>query len=66
MNITLLDEHHAIYRISKVDASIAEWRELLIWAAAGQFFSRVRESRLTANERNVLAMLVKGMDDNKL
>ncbi|ECO8408037.1 helix-turn-helix transcriptional regulator, partial [Salmonella enterica] len=56
-----IDEHHAIYRI-KVDASIAEWRELLILAAAGQFFPRSEKVRLTANERNVLAMLVKGMD----
>ncbi|EJU3352430.1 helix-turn-helix transcriptional regulator [Salmonella enterica] len=56
-----IDEHHVIYRI-KVDASIAEWRELMILAAAGQFFPRSEKVRLTANERNVLAMLVKGMD----
>ncbi|EAO4150880.1 LuxR family transcriptional regulator, partial [Salmonella enterica] len=41
-----IDEHHVIYRI-KVDASIAEWRELLILAAAGQFFPRSEKVRLT-------------------
>ncbi|ECE1088001.1 LuxR family transcriptional regulator [Salmonella enterica subsp. diarizonae] len=56
-----IDEHHTIYRI-KIDASISEWRELLIQASSGQFFSRPEKVRLTANEKNVLAMLVKGMD----
>ncbi|EIK5733925.1 LuxR family transcriptional regulator, partial [Salmonella enterica] len=56
-----INEHHTIYRI-KVGASIAEWRELLILADSGQFLPRPEKIRLTANERNVLAMLVKGMD----
>ncbi|ECG8589064.1 LuxR family transcriptional regulator [Salmonella enterica subsp. salamae] len=56
-----IDECHAIYRI-KVDASVAEWRELLILASSDHFFPRAEKIRLTANEKNVLAMLVKGMD----
>lgn len=56
-----IDECHTIYRIS-VDASVAEWRELLILAGSGQLFPRPEKVRLTANEKNVLAMLVKGMD----
>lgn len=38
-----IDEHHTIYRI-KIDASISEWRELLIQASSGQFFPDQRKS----------------------
>ncbi|EBD3737491.1 helix-turn-helix transcriptional regulator [Salmonella enterica] len=56
-----IDEYHAIYRI-KSDASIAEWRDLLILAGSGQVIPRTQKFRLTANEKKVLAMLIKGMD----
>ncbi|HHX9846149.1 TPA: helix-turn-helix domain-containing protein [Salmonella bongori] len=56
-----IEEQQTIYRI-KADASIAEWRELLVLAGSGQFFPRPEKVRLTANEKNVLAMLVKGLD----
>ncbi|EJX9818179.1 helix-turn-helix transcriptional regulator, partial [Salmonella bongori] len=56
-----IEEQQTIYRI-KADASIAEWRELLVLASSGHFFPRPEKVRLTANEKNVLAMLVKGLD----
>lgn len=56
-----IEEQQTIYRI-KADASIAEWRELLVLAGSGHFFPRPEKVRLTTNEKNVLAMLVKGLD----
>ncbi|SUG33661.1 regulatory protein [Salmonella enterica subsp. arizonae] len=38
-----IDEYHAIYRI-KSDASIAEWRDLLILAGSGQVILEHRNS----------------------